>query len=1684
MSNNAELLRRALRERIVIIDGAMGTTIRTYGLGEAEIRGERFKNSKKDLKNNGDLYSLTQAGVIGDIHRRFLEAGADIIETNTFSATSIGQGEFFVDDPREHGGRKDPAFYQGVIENKFLNDLAWEINEQSARQCRDWCDRIANQTGRPRFVAGAIGPLTVSLSNSPDADDAGFRVCTFDQVKAAYINQVRALIAGGSDILLVETIFDSLNAKAALVAIQEVFEQDKKVLPIMISAAVGRGGETMISAQTIEAYWNAMKHVQPLAIGLNCSLGPDLMRPFLAELAEKANTAISCYPNAGLPNPLSPTGFDLKPEDMGGFLGEFAASGLINIAGGCCGNTPEHIAAIAKTLAGKHPREFAEPRTNRVLFPLTPALSPGERGKRAQHLGESQAAGGSNDSQKSGDAQLLSPLPTGEGQGERSINPPGAPVPPLPLRLSGSQPFTQQIGTFIMIGERTNVAGSPKFAKLVKEGKFEEAVAVARQQVENGANIIDICMDEGMIDGVSAMTRYLQLLASEPEVAKVPFMVDSSKWEVIEAGLKCLQGKGIVNSISLKEGEAKFREHAAKVLKYGAAVVVMAFDENGQAATYAEKIRICERAYRILVDEVGLPPEDIIFDPNILTVGTGIEEHNNYALDYLNATRWIKANLPHAKVSGGVSNVSFSYRGNNPVREAMHSAFLYHAIQAGMDMGIVNAGMLEVYEEIEPELKVLVEDVLLNRRPDATERLVTFGEKLKKSPATAAADETVEAAWRKGPVEDRLSHALVKGIDTFIDADTEEARAKYGKPLTVIEGPLMAGMSVVGDLFGAGKMFLPQVVKSARVMKKSVAYLQPYMEAEKALKRRIRELQTLAGAQTATGKVTLAEGFSYEPFPDLTPAERAIEQKFAAELAADLDDARKRYEARFRNVLDRNSAQELSSDYNSNRESRRRWSVATLAPSGAFVDWLFEKRIAELPPESLIVFNAGGQGSGKTTATRQAETEHAADLLVDGTLQDLPRSAAQIFRALNREHVVEVRFVYCPWKNAVQNILLRAAKETGRIVPLTRAASGHFRAARTVLELISRGFFNGINDVHVFDNSDFEHPQLKDMDWLKQNLNESYEKLLETGRIIADNYLDEHRADPDFAAAAKAVRDGFSGSRAGAGEDPQAERSDPAGSPAGRHGTQTAGSTGETGGGEPSLTESETAGRIVLATVKGDVHDIGKNIVGVVLACNNYEVIDLGVMVPCEKILEVAREKNADIIGLSGLITPSLDEMAHVAREMERTGCKVPLLIGGATTSKAHTAIKLAPHYHEPVVHVLDASRAVPVVSSLMSEGGKAAFVKQHREEYEKLRASHSSQTTKLLTLEAARANAPKLNYDDLPKPEFTGVRTLSSGTFNPGKCDCGSSHGHAGAFAVSLEEVVPYIDWTPFFHTWELRGVYPKILQHEKHGEVATKLFAEAQTLLQEIVAKKQLQLRAAYGLFPANSIGDDVEVYTNGSRKHLRTTFHFLRQQLAKGDNTPNWCLADFIAPRESQISNLKSQIPDDYIGAFAVTSGIGLKEIVEGFKAKHDDYNAIMAEALADRLAEAFAEYLHKRVRDEWGFGKTENLTTNDLIAEKYRGIRPAAGYPACPDHTEKAILWDLLDAEKHTGIRLTESFAMYPGASVSGLYFAHPESKYFAVGKLGKDQLEDLAKRKGKPVSEMERWLGPWLNYNPS
>ncbi len=1241
-----------LEQRIVIIDGAMGTVIQRYKLGEAQFRGDRFKDwAGKDLKGNNELLQITQPAIIEEIHRHYLEAGADIIETNTFSATTIGQHDFFF---RHADGRKDQAFFDQVIADPFLRSLARDLNLSSARIARKAVDDFTAKTGQPKFVAGAIGPMSVTASISPEVNDAGFRSVNFAQLVTAYTEQVEALIEGGVDVLLVETIFDTLNAKAALFAIQEVSHRLGVRLPLMISGTITDLSGRTLTGQTVEAFWNSVRHAEPITIGFNCALGPKEMRAHVEELHRIANTRICVYPNAGLPEPLSPTGFPETPETLAPQIRPWAENGWLNVVGGCCGTTPPHIQAIAEAVHGLAPRQVPN-------------------------------------------------------------------IPPT-LRLSGMEAFVQTESTnFINIGERTNVTGSPRFAKLILAGNYDEALAVAKQQVEAGAQIIDINMDEGMLDGAAAMTRFLNLIAAEPDIARVPIMIDSSKWSVIEAGLRCVQGKGIVNSISLKEGEEKFLEQARLVRRYGAAVVVMAFDESGQADTLERKTAICQRSYDLLVQKVGFPPEDIIFDPNILTVATGIEEHNNYAVNFIEATRWIKSHLPHARVSGGVSNISFSFRGNNHVREAMHSAFLFHAIRAGLDMGIVNAGMLEVYEEIPKDLLELVEDVLLNRRPDATERLVAHGEELKKKTTGGAAEAKADEAWRSGTVEERLKHALIKGIDAHVTEDTEEARVKYARPLLVIEGPLMDGMNVVGDLFGAGKMFLPQVVKSARVMKKAVAYLTPYMEAEKAAAR----------------------------------------------------------------------------------------------------------------------------------------------------------------------------------------------------------AAGHAVQAQ---------------------------------------------------------------------------------------------------------------------------------GRVLMATVKGDVHDIGKNIVGVVLGCNNYEVIDLGVMVSCDKILAAAREHNVDIIGLSGLITPSLDEMQHVAREMERTGMKQPLLIGGATTSRAHTAVKISPGYSEPVVHVLDASRAVPVVSSLISRELKPAFVQQLRDDYEKARATHAGQVQKLKTFKQARANSAKLKFDALPQPEFTGARVLED---------------------FPLETLRGFIDWSPFFHTWELRGRYPSILKHEKYGVEATKLFTAANELLDEIIAKKLIRARAVYGFFPANRVGEDVEVYTDATRKQVLTRFHFLRQQMEKGDNSPNLSLADFVAPTPAP----------DFIGGFAVTTGIGLDELVKHYKAQNDDYNAIMAESLADRLAEAFAECLHQRAREEWGFGRSENLTSEQLINEEYRGIRPAAGYPACPDHTEKGTLWQLLDVEKKTGIRLTESFAMWPGSSVSGLYFSHPDSKYFAVGKLDADQVADLAQRKGKTLAEMERWLGPWLNYDP-
>ena len=1228
ISATEKSLRALLAERIVLLDGAMGTMIQQYKLQEADYRGDRFADwTGQDLKGNNDLLVLTKPEIVREVHSKYIAAGSDIIETNTFNATTISQEDY------------------------GLGHLVAELNLAAARLAREAADAC---TDRRVYVAGAIGPLNRTLSISRDVNDPGKREVTFEQVAAAYTEQIENLVEGGVDILLVETIFDTLNAKAALFAIRRFFERTGKNLPVMVSGTITDLSGRTLTGQTVEAFLNSLSHFPLVSIGLNCALGPNEMRPYIEELSNISPFFVSAYPNAGLPDPLSPTGFPETPESLAPQLREWAEQGWLNIIGGCCGTTPDHIKAMADAVRNLPPRKIPARTTT--------------------------------------------------------------------LRLSGLEPFTARPEIpFINIGERANVAGSKIFKKLILAEDYTGALSVARQQVEAGAQIIDVNMDDGMLDGAAAMTKFLNLIAAEPDISKVPIMIDSSKWEVLEAGLRCVQGKCVVNSISLKEGPEKFKEQARLVRAYGAAVIVMAFDEQGQADSFARKTEICERAYRTLVDEVGFPPEDIIFDPNILTVGTGIEEHNEYAKAFIDATRWIKENLPHARVSGGVSNISFSFQGNNPVREAIHAAFLYHAIKAGLDMGIVNAGQLAIYEEVPKDLLALIEDVLFNRSPDATERLVSFaqGFKAEKSGGTGPSQDL---AWRDEPVEKRLAHSLIKGITDFVEADTEEALAKYGKPLSVIEGPLMDGMKTVGDLFGAGKMFLPQVVKSARVMKKSVAWLTPLMEAERA-------------------------------------------------------------------------------------------------------------------------------------------------------------------------------------------------------------------------------------------------------------------------------------ANPD----------------------------------------------------------ARTQGRILMATVKGDVHDIGKNIVGVVLACNNYEVIDIGVMVPCEKILATAKEKNCDIIGLSGLITPSLDEMMHVAKEMERQGFKVPLMIGGATTSRAHTAVKMAHHYSGGVVHVLDASRSVNVASALLNPEQKPEFLKQLAEDYQKLRDDHAGrQTTKaMLPLAEAIANAPQLSHENIATPAQTGVVVFESGK------------------NITLRDLVPFIDWSPFFHTWELRGRYPAIFDDPNCGSEAKKLYDDAQALLADILDQDSLRLRGVCGIFPANREGEDIVVFTDDTRTEVAARLHGLRQQMKKPAGQFNTSIADFVAPAPAK----------DFVGAFAVTSGHGLPELVKKFKAQHDDYNVIMAEALADRFAEAFAEYMHKFARDLWGFGKDENLTPEELIREKYRGIRPAPGYPAQPDHTEKHQIWKLLDVDNTAGITLTESLAMFPGSSVSGLYFAHPESKYFAVGKIERDQIENYARRKGMSVAEAEKWLMPYLNYDP-
>jgi 5-methyltetrahydrofolate--homocysteine methyltransferase len=1222
------LLERLLGERILVLDGAMGTMVHALRYTEADFRGQRFARHPQDLQNFIDILSITQPDAIEAIHREYLEAGADIIETNTFGATSVAMADF------------------------KLSDCARELNLAAVALARRAVDEMNLRTPeKPRFVAGSIGPTNKQLSIAGNVNDPGYRGATFDQMVATYTEQVEALVEGGVDLLLCETAFDTLVMKACLFAIDQFFDRGGTRVPVMASFTIFEGGRTL-SAQTVEACWNSISHADLLSVGMNCALGPENLRPYIEELSNIAPVFVSCYPNAGLPNAFG--GFDETPELMARTLGEFAASGWLNIVGGCCGTTPAHIRAIAEAVAGKPPRR--RPR----IEPLT--------------------------------------------------------------RLSGLEPLTlRPESNFIMIGERTNVTGSKKFSRLILSEKYEEAIAVAREQVEAGANIVDVNMDEGMLDGEAAMTKFLNLVSAEPEISRVPIMVDSSKWSVIEAGLKCVQGKAIVNSISLKEGEEQFLHYARLVRRYGAAVVVMAFDEEGQATEVERKVAIAERAYRLLTEEVGMPPEDIIFDPNILTVATGIEEHNNYAINFFESIKAIKTRCPGAKISGGVSNVSFSFRGNDTVREAIHSAFLYHAIRAGMDMGIVNAGQLAVYEEISPPLLELVEDVLLNRRPDATERLVEFAETVKKQ---STQGETTTSAWRSEPVEKRLAHALVKGIVEIIDEDIEEARQKYDRCLQIIEGPLMDGMQIVGDLFGAGKMFLPQVVKSARVMKKAVAYLLPFMEQEK--------IRDKVQSQSARGKV-------------------------------------------------------------------------------------------------------------------------------------------------------------------------------------------------------------------------------------------------------------------------------------------------------------------------------------LLATVKGDVHDIGKNIVGVVLGCNNYQVIDLGVMVPCEKILETAKKEGVDMIGLSGLITPSLDEMVHVAREMDRQGFTLPLLIGGATTSAKHTAVKIAPAYRNTTVHVLDASRSVGVVDRLKSDDMRAAFEVRNREEQEALvEAFNRRQQVALVPYGQAKAKRFATDWQniEIEVPCFLGTHVLAD---------------------FPLSTLVEYIDWSPFFQTWELKGKYPKILSDPKVGEAARKLFEDATHLLDEIVSKQLISARGVYGFWAAGSVGDDIVLFADETRKTELTRFHTLRQQWQRQGQTSFLALADFIAPVESGRA--------DYLGAFAVTTGLGVDELVARFEAENDDYNSIMVKALADRLAEAFAECLHRTARQDWGYGTSEQLSNEEMIAEKYRGIRPAPGYPACPDHTEKRTLFELLDAERQAHIRLTENFAMLPASSVSGWYFAHPQARYFSVDRIDREQVTDYAARKGMSVVEIERWLAPNLGYEP-
>jgi cobalamin-dependent methionine synthase I/methionine synthase I (cobalamin-dependent)/very-short-patch-repair endonuclease len=1532
-------IKKDLQQRVLVIDGAMGTMIQRHKLQEADYRGERFKDWKSDLKGNNDLLVLTKPGIIKEIHKQYLLAGADIIETNTFNAQKISLADYHM----EH--------------------LAYEINLEAAKIAKQAVvEFISSPNGGGRegmvYVAGAIGPTNRTLSLSPDVNNPGYRAIKWEDLVEAYTEQVNGLVDGGVDLLLVETIFDTLNAKAALFAIQSVFEHKNIEVPIMISGTITDASGRTLSGQTVEAFLNSVSHANILSIGLNCALGAKDMRPYLKELSEKAPFYISAYPNAGLPNQFGE--YDETPHDMACQIHDFLESGFVNIVGGCCGTTPDHIAHIAKHARKTKPRAI-------------PQIEPY-------------------------------------------------------LRLSGLEAVTlRPESNFMNIGERTNVTGSKKFARLILEGKYDEALSVAREQVEGGAQVIDICMDEGMLDAVEAMTSFLNLIAAEPDISRVPIMIDSSKFHVIEAGLKCIQGKGIVNSISLKEGEEEFIRQAKLVKKYGAATVVMAFDEQGQADTLQRRIDICKRVYGILVNKVKFPPQDIIFDPNIFPVATGMEEHRKNAVDFFEATKWIKQNLPLAKVSGGVSNVSFSFRGNDHVREAIHSAFLYHGIKAGMDMGIVNPTQLQVYDDIEKELLELVEDVLLDRKDDATEKLIAYAEKIKSQKSNTKEKEEEKNTWRNLTLQERIIHSLVKGIDEYVEEDMREALKVYSAPLEIIEGPLMAGMNVVGDLFGSGKMFLPQVVKSARVMKKAVAFLQPYIEEAKN-KIEVKITHPLTPSQEGGIKGSIyssqegeIKGSIYSSQEEeiknsiYTSHEEGVKSSMDASQEEEIKNLMKSSQEGDENAITYND-KDLSNKTPLLRGAGGVSKRKIIPYNPKLKELARELRNNPTQSEKTLWKRIKGKYAGKYDFHRQKPLDN---YIVDFFCYEL-----QLVIELdgNTHHTQEVYEKDIEKENKLNELGLNVLRFKDEQIATQLPAVLRFIDA--YIECYEKGDLSELmgdnSPLNCLTKNKFINP-------LREGKINTPPNPLSRGGTETPNSNKEIETPASIKESETFIS---------------------------KEGIETPLLRGAGGVSK----NKNSAGKILLATVKGDVHDIGKNIVAVVLGCNNYEVIDLGVMVPAEKILETARKENVDIIGLSGLITPSLDEMVYVAKEMERQGFTIPLLIGGATTSKVHTAVKVEPNYTKgPVVHVLDASRSVPVAGSLLNSE-KESFVQSVKEEYAKMREHYSKHkdAKSYISLSEARKNKFPIewNQNDVVTPKKLGVKVFED---------------------IDLSILVNYIDWTPFFQTWELAGRFPKILEDEVVGAEAKKLYADATEMLSKIISEKWIAGRAVIGLFPANSVNDDdVEIYADENRNKVIAINHNLRQQTKKAQGAYNMCLSDFVAPKQSGIK--------DYIGAFVVTASIGIEKWIEKFEKEHDDYSSILLKALADRLAEALAEFMHEKVRKEyWGYASKENLDNEALIKEEYQGIRPAPGYPACPDHTEKITLFNLLNAQQNAKVNLTESLAMYPAASVSGWYFAHPQAQYFGLGKIEKDQVADIAKRKNKSLDEMERWLSPNLSY---